>query len=201
MEPGRPRGRRPAGSDTRGQILAAARDEFAERGFEGASVRAIARRAGVDPALVRHYFADKTDLFAASIIPPGAEPPRVAERIAGDGLEGLGGRLLTEVLTLWGADDGVRFRAAVGMMAGSSGRPEAFVRFLVRTVFNRVLDLLPRDEGLLRVELAASQVMGLLAVRYVLRAEPLASLSVPELVRLAGPTVDRYLTGPLPGSP
>ena len=72
--PGRRRGRRPAGEDTRGTILAAARDEFAERGYDGASVRSVARRADVDPALVRHYFRDKSELFAAGMIPEIVPP-------------------------------------------------------------------------------------------------------------------------------
>ena len=90
MEPVRPRGRRPAGADTRGAILAAARAEFAERGFEAASMRSVARRAGVDPALVRHYFPDRAELFAVSVLPPTANPAEVAARIVAGGLPGLG---------------------------------------------------------------------------------------------------------------
>jgi AcrR family transcriptional regulator len=65
--PERRRGRRPGGADTRTALLDAARVEFAERGYEGATVRRIAERAGVDAAMVNHWFGGKEALFAASI--------------------------------------------------------------------------------------------------------------------------------------
>jgi AcrR family transcriptional regulator len=201
MAQARPRGRRPAGTDTRGAIVAAARAEFSERGFEAASMRAVARRADVDPALVRHYFPDKGELFALSIIPPTADPPEVAQRIVAGGLQGLGGRLVTEVLSVWGADGGMRFRAAVGAMTLDAERPAAFVDYLARQVLSRVMALLPPDDAEARVQLAASQVMGLLVVRHVLRAEPLASMPVDQVARLAGPAIDRYLTEALDDLP
>lgn len=197
----RPRGRRPAGSDTRGAIVAAARAEFAERGYEAASMRAVARRAGVDPALVRHYFADKGELFAVSMLPASARPDEVVGRVLGPGIDGAGQRLITEVLVLWGGDGGVGFRAAVGAMTAGDERPRALVAYLARSVFERVMSALPPAEATLRMNLAASQVMGVLAVRHVLRIEPVASMPVDELAALVGPTIDRYLTGPLPTAP
>ena len=197
----RPRGRRPAGSDTRGAIVAAARAEFAERGYEAASMRSVARRAGVDPALVRHYFPDRGELFAVSVLPAAADPFEVAERVVAGGLPGLGGRLVSEVLTVWADDDGAGFRAAVGLMAGNVERPQALVAYLGRTVFERIGRLLAPDEAALRIGLLASQVAGLLMMRYVVRLEPAASMSVDELATLVGPTIDRYLTAPLVPSP
>lgn len=194
-----PRGRRPAGSDTRGAIVAAARAEFAERGYEAASMRSVARRAGVDPALVRHYFPDRIELFAVSVLPVAANPVEVAERVASGGLPGLGERLVTEVLDVWADDDGAGFRAAVGLMAGSAAQPQAVAAYLGRTVFERIGRMLPPDEAPLRVGLLASQVAGVLVLRYVMRLEPAASMPVPALAALVGPTIDRYLTGPLPG--
>ncbi len=193
----RPRGRRPAGADTRGEILAAAGIEFADRGFDGASVRGIARRAGVDPALVRHYFADKAELFAASILPAGVSPPDVADRILAGGPDGLGERLVSEVLSIWGADGGVRLRALVSGMAGQGRLSTAFGAFLARTIFSRLAEHLPADARELRIQLAMSQVIGVLMVRYVLGTEPVASLPEREIARRVGPTVDRYLLGPL----
>src|ERR1700759_1320075 len=74
---GRRRGRRPGGANTRAQLLDAARAEFAERGYEGATVRAIADRAGVDPAMVNHFFGGKDGLFPASLdLPRDAPAPR-----------------------------------------------------------------------------------------------------------------------------
>ena len=200
MEPLRPRGRRPAGSDTRGAIVAAARAEFAERGYEAASMRSVARRAGVDPALVRHYFPDRAELFAVSVMPPATNPLEVAERIVAGGLPGLGGRLVTEVLTLWGGDDGEGFRAAVGLMAGNLEQPRLLLAYLGRTVFEQIGRLVAPDEVALRVGLLVSQMAGLLVVRFVLRTEPLASMPVAEVAALVGPTFDRYLSGPLPAT-
>jgi AcrR family transcriptional regulator len=196
----RSRGRRPAGSNTRGAIVAAARAEFAERGYEAASMRAVARRAGVDPALVRHYFPDRVELFAVSVLPPAANPADVAERVVAGGLPHLGERLLAEVLTVWAGDGGEGFRAAVGLLAGGSDRPQALLAYISRMVLDRIGRLVPPDEAPLRVSLVASQVVGLLMMRYVVRVEPMASMPIAELAAFAGPTVDRYLTAPLPPS-
>jgi AcrR family transcriptional regulator len=197
MESPRPRGRRPAGTDTRAAIIAAARAEFAERGYEAASMRSIARRAGVDPALVRHYFPDRTELFAVSVLPPAANPVEVAARVVADGLPGVGERLVGEVLALWSADEGEGFRAAVGLMAGGLDRPQALLAYLGRMVFEQIGRLLAPDEAALRVGLMAAQVAGLLIVRFVIRLEPVASMAVDELAALVGPTIDRYLTAPV----
>ena len=195
--PARPRGRRPAGEDTRGTILAAARDEFAERGFDGASMRSVARRAEVDPALVRHYFRDKSELFAAGMIPTGANPSEVAGSIAAGGVEGLGVRLLTAVLGVWEADGGVAFRVAFAGMSSGEVQAEALIGYVAREVFGQVVRVLPPPDQQLRVSLVASHVAGLLVARHVLRLEPLASLPADEVVALVGPTLQRYLTGPL----
>ncbi len=194
----RPRGRRPAGSDTRGAIVAAARAEFAERGYEAASMRAVARRAGVDPALVRHYFPDRADLFAVSVLPPATNLLEIVDRVIGGGLPGLGERFVTEVLTVWSPDDGEAFRAAVSLMAGNLERPRALVAFLGRTIFEQIGHLVAPDEFALRVGLLMSQMAGLLVVRFVVRMEPLASMPIDQVAALVGPTFDRYLTAPLP---
>ncbi|WP_456844434.1 TetR/AcrR family transcriptional regulator [Cellulomonas sp. P5_C6] len=193
----RPRGRRPAGEDTRGTILAAARDEFAERGYDGASMRSVARRADVDPALVRHYFRDKSELFAAGMIPAGADPAVIARGIAAGGVEGLGERLVTAVLGVWEADGGVAFRVAFAGMSSGEVRAEALMGYVSREVFGQVVRVLPPPDQQLRVSLVASQVAGVLLARHVLRLEPLASLSVDEVAALVGPTLQRYLAGPL----
>ncbi len=198
MQPERPRGRRPAGSDTRGAIVAAARDEFAERAFGAASMRSIARRAGVDPALVRHYFPDKDELFAVSVLPQDVEPRAVAARITAGGLPGLGARLVTEVLTLWGEDGGARLRAVYGAIAAGDERTQAFIGYLSRAVFQPLVEVPGAgDRSALRVNLLTTQMMGVLSLRFVLRLEPIASMPVAQVAAIVGPTIDRYLTGPL----
>jgi AcrR family transcriptional regulator len=193
----RRRGRRPAGEDTRGAILAAARDEFAERGFDGASIRSVARRADVDPGLVRHYFRNKSDLFAAGIVPNGVDPAVLVAQLAAGGLDGLGERLLAAVLGIWGRDGGVALRVAFAGLTSGEVQADALSGYVGRQVFARVAQLLPPPDQQVRVSLVASQVAGVLLARHVLRLEPLASMPVEEVVALVGPTLDRYLTGPI----
>ena len=157
---GRPRGRRPAGEDTRGAILAAARDEFAERGFDGASMRSVARRAEVDPALVRHYFRDKSELLAAGLIPAGADPTTIVAGVTADGPDGLGERLLRAVLGVWGADGGVAFRVAFAGMSAGEVESEALLGYVGREVFEQVARVVPPPDQQLRVSLVASHVVG-----------------------------------------
>ena len=194
---GRRRGRRPAGEDTRGTILAAARAEFAERGLGGASVRSVARRAGVDPALVRHYFRDKGELFAAGMIPRGIDPAVVAAGLTAAGVEDLGARLLTAVLGIWDADGGVAFRVIFSATSAGELEAGALMGYIGREVFGQVARIIPPPDQQLRVSLVVSQVAGLLVARHVLRLEPLASLPVERVVDLVGPVLQRYLTGPL----
>lgn len=194
----RPRGRRPAGEDTRGAIVAAARAEFAEKGFDAASVRSVARRAGVDPALVRHYFGDKTSLFAAGVIPQGADPGRIAAGLVAEGLDGLGERLLRTVVGVWDSDGGATFRAVFSAMGSEDVPAHLVMGYVGREVFSQVSRVLPGPDPALRVSLVASHVVGVLVARHVLGVEPLASLDVERLASLVGPTLQRYMVDPLP---
>ena len=193
-ESARPRGRRPAGGDTRGTILAAARDEFAERGYDGASIRSVARRAEVDPALVRHYFQDKAELFAAGMIPAAVDPAELVSRVTAGGVDGLGERLLTAVLGVWESDGGAAFRVAFAGLSSSEVQAEALLGYVGREVFDEVAKLLPGPDPQLRVSLVVSQVAGVLLVRNVMHLEPIASLPIPRVVELVAPTLQRYLT-------
>lgn len=201
MDRPRRRGRRPAGSDTRGQILAAARAELAQRGYDGATVRAVARRAGVDPALVRHYFEDKADLFAAAMVPVGTDPAQVVSALLEGGLDGLGERLAREVLDVWEDQHGERFRALFGALGSSEPHLQAMAQFLGRQVFARVAAALPPQDAELRMALVASHVAGVLVTRHVMRLPEIARLGTAELATLVGPALQAYLTGPLPGLP
>jgi len=190
----RPRGRRPAGQETRGAVLAAAREEFAARGYAGTSVRGVARRAGVDPGSVRHWFTDKGELFVASVLPSGVEPAVFVAGVVGDGIDGLGERLLTAVLGVWDRDGGVAFRGAFSGLTTDDAGPREVAAFLSREVFARVVDVLDRPDATLRVSLVASQVVGVLVARHLMRVEPLASLPGEDVVALVAPTLQRYLT-------
>jgi AcrR family transcriptional regulator len=195
----RPRGRRPAGADTRGEILAAARAELAERGYAAASLRAVARRAEVDPSLVRHYFDDKADLFAASLVPEGMDPAVLVPQLLAGGPDGLGERVVRAVIEIWDVRGGESFRAAFAAMTSSEPHMRAMAQYLDRAVFARVAAGLD-EHGPLRMTLVFTQMMGVLVARYVLRQEPLASLPGEGVAALVGPTIQAYLTGPVPAA-
>jgi len=191
-------GRRPGNQDTREEILAAARQAFAERGYDGASIRQIATGAGVDPALVHHYFGTKDDLFLAALQVP-IDPAKLLPEVLAPGPDGIGERLVRMFLGIWDSPVGTT-AAAVLRSALSHDWSARMVRdFLTTQILRRVtkaLDLDPK-EAPLRTSLVASQTGGLALVRYIVRIEPLASAPAETVVAAVGPTVQRYLTGPL----
>ncbi|HYJ75999.1 MAG TPA: TetR family transcriptional regulator [Kineosporiaceae bacterium] len=193
----RRRGRRPAGEDRRGDILAAAREEFARRGFDGATLRGIARAAGVDPRLVHHYFEGKDDVFTAAFELP-VRPQDVVDPVLAPGPDGIGERLVRLFLSVWDSPPG---RQRIVALLSASLTSEAGARmlreFLTREVFARIVAALRADDPELRASLAASQMMGLVVARYVVALEPLASLEPDDVVEVIGPTLQTYLAGPL----
>ncbi|HET7387789.1 MAG TPA: TetR family transcriptional regulator [Nocardioidaceae bacterium] len=192
------RGRRPGGPDTRGEILDAARTSFAEKGFGRTTIRAVAATAGVDPALVHHYFGSKDDLFLAALQIP-ADPREMVPEIFADGVDGAGERLVRLVLSIW--DDPAIRAPLVALVRTSISRegPESLLEAgILRMVLTPLRSVLPGREGARRSQLVATQMLGLIIGRYVLGFEPLASMPVEELVGWVGPTVQRYLDGPLP---
>ena len=191
----RPRGRRASGEDTRESILEAARAEFLERGYAAASMRAVARRAGVDPALVRYWFDDKPSLFAASLMDARINPARLAERVAAGPIETIGPRLVETVLGVWEFPDGQeKMQLLLQSVTSGHDLPTSIREYLMAEVFSRVRPVVPGPDADLRVNLAMSQVVGLLLARYVVRLEPLASASVADVVAQVGPVIQRYFT-------
>ncbi len=191
------RGRRPGTPDTRRAILAAARQRFAEVGYAGASVRAIAASAGVDAALVHHYFGTKDDLFVASLALP-VDPRALLESVAEGDLATAGERLVRAFVAVW-EDPTVRSPLLV-LLRGAFDGPER--RLLGEGVVPRVIlplgVALGLDEPERRMSLVASQVLGLVVTRYVLELPHVVAMDADELVATYAPTVQRYLTGRLP---
>ncbi len=191
------RGRRPGGADTRAEIIGAARAVFREQGYAGTSMRAIARRAAVDPALVHHYFTDKAHLFIETMALP-LDPRAVQEAVATGGFSGE--RLVERFLAQWEQGPGPGSPAFVSLaQAMAASRPVA--DGIREFVAERVLLHGPADEDeaalTRRRALIGSQLMGIAWARYVMRMEPVASASRAEVAGWVGPTVDRYATGPL----
>lgn len=201
MTDGRParasRGRRPGSADTRLHILVAARAAFAAKGFDAATVRDVARRAGVDPALVLHYFGSKQALFVAAMEFP-VDMQAMLRRLLSGPIDEIGERYVRFVLDIW--DDAATRSVMLGIVRSATTDPIAAA--MLRQIISEgpVLALaaaLDRPDATLRATLAGSQVVGLLMVRYVIGVEPLASASEDVLVRTVGATIQHYLTGDL----
>ncbi|HEX8630251.1 MAG TPA: TetR family transcriptional regulator [Catenuloplanes sp.] len=194
-------GRRPGNPDTREAILTTARAAFAERGYDGASIRAIATGAGVDPALVHHYFGTKSKLFLATMNAPIDPAELLPEALAGS-RDGIGERLVRLFLSIWDSPAGVAGVALLRSAISNDWTARLMREFVVTQVLRRVLADLDLDptEAPLRASLVASQMAGLGIVRYILKIEPLTSVPAEAVVAAVGPTVQRYLTGDLPGT-
>jgi AcrR family transcriptional regulator len=194
-------GRRPGRHDTREEILAAARDLFGDCGYDGASVRQIATSAGVDPALVYHYFGTKESLFRATIGAP-IDPATVFPQIwAGDPAE-LGERIVRTFLGIWeDPTTGPAIRATVRSAVANDRSARLLREFFATQVVRQLVHEFGTDEtpeeGALRTSLVASQLFGVALARYILQLPPLADVPVETIVTAVAPTVQRYLTGDL----
>jgi AcrR family transcriptional regulator len=194
----RPRGRRPAGSQTRDAILAAARAQFGALGYEHTTLRSVAEEAGVDSRLVLHYFGSKRELFVQSVQLP-VEPEVLLARVFGtrETKADDAGALVADAL-LGILDHADTRQMAVALIRAAASEPEAAE--LIREVLTeRVLlplaDRLVSDQPRLRASLCASQFVGLAMARYVVGIEPLASASREQLVRALAPVFEHYLFG------
>ncbi|GAA1590296.1 TetR family transcriptional regulator [Streptomyces globosus] len=193
--PGRPRQDEAAeGPGTQERIRLAARSEFAARGYDKTSVRGIAKAAGVDPALVHHYFGSKDDLFAAAV-ELTMEPALVVPAVVGEGPDGIGERLARYFLGIW---ENPATRAPLLAVIRSALTHEAAAKVLRTLVLRRVLERVAADldvpDPTFRAELAASHMVGIAVLRYVVQVEPLASADPEAIVALVAPTLQRYLT-------
>ncbi|MGH3769794.1 MAG: TetR/AcrR family transcriptional regulator [Pseudonocardiaceae bacterium] len=193
---GRSRGRRPAGESTRAALLDAARAEFTERGFDGATVRAIAQRADVDPAMVNHWFGGKDGLFIAAMEIPVDREKIVHSTLDGDP-ERSAERILRTFLSAWDADGGGALAALMRSVASHEQAARMMRELIVRVVFGRVVSSVAPDQLELRASLCGTQIAGLAMIRYVIRLEPLASADHNTVVTAIAPNLQRYLTGVL----
>ncbi|WP_431218406.1 TetR family transcriptional regulator [Leifsonia xyli] len=197
--PGRPRKQRGAAS-ARSVILHAAAEEFAERGYEAASLRAVARRAGVDSALVHHYFDGKADLFAATLEVP-LRPDRLLDLVLAGPRDEVGTSLIRYLLERLDDEKSARRMVVILRTVLGSGPGTRMVReFLQREVLSKLAALSDAPDASLRAELAAAQLVGVMMTRYALQVEPIASASADDLVRRVGPVLQWHLFGET-GSP
>jgi AcrR family transcriptional regulator len=190
------RGRRPGAPDTRAAILAAAREQFATSGYAGTTIRSVAAAASVDAALVHHYFGAKDDLFLAAL--EVRVDPRVAlAPVVEGGVDGAGERLLRVFLSVWDNEETRQpLMALVRRIVEPAGAQLVRDGFM-RMVLGPVGVALELDEPERRMTLVASQLIGIVVLRYLVGVEPLASMPGDELVVTYAPTLQRYLSGPL----
>jgi AcrR family transcriptional regulator len=189
------RGRRRGASTTREAILSAAREQFGDRGYDRATLRAIAARAEVDPALLAHYFGRKEELFAAAMRLP-VSPTQVLPAARSLPAGRVGEEVVRRFLAAW--DDPTQRPVLVGLLRTglTDERSAAMVRRLVmREALEPAALLLDTPDGPLRATLVGSHLVGLALLRYVTRIEPLASASVETVAARVGPAIERYLTG------
>jgi AcrR family transcriptional regulator len=191
------RGRRPAGQDARAEILAAARTEFVERGYEAASLRSVARRAGVDPGTVRHWFPDKAKLLTAMLGVVGIDPGAAVGQVVTGPVETLGERLIEALLGLWDEYGGDTVRVVVPAVMSDATLRGLLSQFIGAAVLGPVVRALDVPDAQLRTALVASQMAGLMMTRFLVPVEPLASMRPSEVAALVGPNLQRYLTGDL----
>lgn len=192
---------RPAGEPAaRERILGSARAEFAERGYDKASIRAIARGAEVDPALVHHYFGTKEQVFSAAV--EGAFAPALMgmhEQLSADDGQPIGEKIVRYIFGVW--ESTVTREPLLAIVRSAVNNETAagiFRTLVVRQLVSRVAARLDAPDAELRVELAVAQLVGTAMLRYVIRTEPLASSPREELIGRLAPVVQWHLTGQEP---
>jgi AcrR family transcriptional regulator len=196
---GRRRPGRPAGSsDTRDRILTSARDLFARNGIANTSIRAVAAAAGVDSALVHHYFGTKEKLFAAAVHIP-IDPMAVIGPLREVPVEELGYTLPSMLLPLWDSEIGAGLIAALrSVLTGSEvSLFRSFIQEVIAVAIGPRIDS-PPGSAMIRIQFVTSQLIGVVVARYILELEPFKSLPAEQITQTIAPNLQRYFTGDLP---
>lgn len=191
-QPSGKRGPKADPGKARAAILAAARAEFGQHGFEGATLRSIATGAQVDVALVSYYFGSKAELFVAALELP-VNPATALGAIFESGIDDAGARMLKTLLTVW--DEPATRAPLVALLRSLPTQSEMLRQYFEQQLVSTVAAAIDAPDRELRATAFVSQVLGLVLERYILCVEPLASASHEEIVALIGPTLQRYLTG------
>jgi len=188
-------GRRPGPSRTREAILDAAREGFATRGYERTTIRGVAGGAGVDPALVHHFFGTKEELFVAAVEPP-VRPGEILPKLIAADPERFGEQVIRVFLSVWDAQPNRDVILALLRSAVSNDRAAAIFRgFVAAELVPAIGAVVGPANAAYRATLLATQLVGLAVIRYIIRAEPVASADPETLARSIGPTIQRYATG------
>jgi AcrR family transcriptional regulator len=187
-------GRRPGRESTRIAITDAARAAFTQEGYDAATIRGIARRAGVDPALVHHFFGTKRQLFVETMQLP-FDPESLIEMLLSGDRETIGERMAHTFFTVWESSDAVPIIALVRSAASHEDAARMLREVVAAEIIGRIAEELGTPDARLRASLVGSQVVGLVMARYIIRIEPLASADPDVLMPALAGTLQRYLTG------
>ena len=185
---------------TKLRIQQAAARLFASRSFETVSTRAIAKEAGVDAALIHHYFGSKEGLFQA-VLNAAIRPEQLEALVVSESPEDWGRQLVRAADKVWTSPAAPALKAVVRrVLVGHEGMLREFV---TRSLLNRFLSHIkaPETERRLRASLIGSQMSGLVIARHIIGIEPLASLSTDEVADLIGPVLQQYIAGSLHKNP
>ncbi len=193
--PAKPRGRRPGRADTRGTICRAALTLFSTIGYDKVSLRAIAREADVDPALIHHYFSSKSDLFAQTVL----DLPLDADRLVSDVLAGprdrIGQAAVAAFLAAYDGPDGgrERFTAMLRSAVAEEVVQRPMSEFMSKEVFGAIAERLGHASFKLRGQLAVSLVLGMALSRYILRLPTLTAASDQVIIEGLGGAMQEIL--------
>jgi AcrR family transcriptional regulator len=193
----KPRGRRPGNSDTRYSILQAALGLFSRFGYDKVSLRAVAREADVDPALIHHYFDSKADLFTRSVLDLEFNAEAMLQRVMASPTEAIGQQAVREFVATWhaaGARD--RFTAMFRAAVNDEGARRPLVEFVNREIFMKIAAAQGHANATLRANLAVSALLGLVMARDILEIATLQNARDEELVRGLGAALQQYLVEP-----
>jgi len=189
-------GRRSGDSGTREAILEAARAQFISTGFRGTTIRSVAKSAGVDPALVLHFFGTKEALFAAAVRPP-TDPASLLRGALERAPESAGTALVGFLLDSWDSEDTNRMMLAIMRSAMREEVAAKMVREQIVNAIAQALEARGIDRPEYRAALVATQIAGIALGRYVVRLRALVEADRDEMLAAFGPTIQRYLTGTL----
>ncbi|HEY4459073.1 MAG TPA: TetR family transcriptional regulator [Pseudonocardiaceae bacterium] len=189
----RSRGRRGAGADTKAALLVAAKAVFAEFGYDNATVRMIAAKADVDPAMVNHWFGGKQGLFGEAVLELPINPFDLVPPLLDGPSDELGERMVRLFLTVWDNDSG-HLPALIRSVTQQEQAANAIRDLFVKQIVAPIIAQLGMDQPALRATLCGSQMVGLGMLRYVLKFEPMASTDREVLVAAIAPNIQRYLT-------
>lgn len=192
-------GRRPGKAGTREAILDAAREGFAAHGYDGVTIRQVAAAAAVDPALVHHYFHTKDALFRTALR-AAVDPENVLSKLLAGPVDTLGERMVARFLATWEGGAGANASAMLRTAVITDQIAQLVREVVLPTVTRQLVDRAGIDpaQASMRTALIAAQLSGLAVARYLLVLDPIASATTGSVASAVGPTIQRYLTGPLP---